>query len=113
MLGELRTPHTLLRLFDKACETYRLTMLNAQPGIPDRPGVVHETSFVGPGMRRSHDLRYVPSRLSLLPRLFQTALPPDVVLLHTSLPQRGTVSLGTEANVLPAAVRRYAGAAGW
>lgn len=102
--GNFATPYAVLGLLDKACASYRLNLLNAQPGIPDRPGVVHETSFVGPGMRTSRDLSYVPSRLSLLPRLFRTALPPDVVLVHTSLPHQGTVSLGTEVNVLPAAV---------
>jgi acyl-CoA hydrolase len=78
--------------------------LNAQPGIPTRPGVVHETSFVGPGMRGSPTLAYVPSRLSLVPDLLWTSLVPDIVLLHCSAPQRGKVSLGTEVNVLPAAV---------
>jgi acyl-CoA hydrolase len=102
--GNFATPRALLALVDKACERYVLNMLNAQPGIPVREGVQHETSFVGPGMRLLPDLRYVPSRLSLLPRLFHTSLPPDVVVVHTSLPQRGTVSLGTEVNVLPAAI---------
>ena len=36
--------------------------------------------------------------------LYRSALPPDVVLLHTSLPRAGRVSLGAEVNVLPAAV---------
>ena len=30
--------------------------------------------------------------------------PPDAVLLHTSLPRDGKVSLGIEVNVLPAAI---------
>ncbi|HSE71898.1 MAG TPA: acetyl-CoA hydrolase/transferase C-terminal domain-containing protein [Nocardioidaceae bacterium] len=102
--GNFAAPLAVLGLLDKACEHYTLNMLNAQPGIPTREGVQHETSFVGPGMRMSPDLRYVPSRLSLLPRLFRSTLPPDVVVLHTSLPHQGTVSLGTEVNVLPAAV---------
>ncbi len=102
--GNFATPHALLDLLDKSCERYRLNMLNAQPGIPDREDVIPETSFVGPGMRMSDNLRYVPSRLSLLPRLFRSSLPPDVVLVHTSTPHQGTVSLGTEVNVLPAAI---------
>src|SRR3954453_1794234 len=103
--GNLAMPATLLGLVDAALPTYTLHVLNAQRGLPTRPGVVHETSFVGPGMRDSGTLRYVPARLSLLPELFRTALAPDVVVLHTSLPQDdGTVSLGTEGNVLPAAV---------
>lgn len=104
--GNFATPTTLLRHFDEIVPSYRLNVLNAQPGIPTRPGVVHETSFVGPGMRTSGTLSYVPTRLSLLPRLFETALPPDVVVLHTSLPVDGTVSLGTEVNVLPAAIEQ-------
>lgn len=102
--GNFATPTALLSLLDKTCERYRLNMLNAQPGIPLRAGVQHETSFVGPGMRAADDLRYVPSRLSLLPSLFRGSLPPDVVVVHTSLPYKGTVSLGIEVNVLPAAI---------
>ena len=102
--GNFATPTTLLSLVDKALTTYVLNILNAQPGIPTRAGVLHETSFVGPGMRDSDTLRYVPARLSLLPQLFRSSLPPDVVVLHTSLPRNGTVSLGTEVNVLPAAI---------
>jgi hypothetical protein len=102
--GNFGTPLTLLRAVDAALPEYRLNLLNAQPGIPDREGVLHETSFVGPGMRRSPRLSYVPSRLSLVPDLFRRSLPPDVVLLHTTMPRGGRVSLGVEVNVLPAAV---------
>lgn len=102
--GNFAAPIELLTLVDGAIPEYRLHMLNAQSGIPTRAGVVHETAFVGPGMRMSEGLRYFPSRLSLLPRLFQTSLPLDVAVLHTSLPSHGTVSLGTEVNVLPAAI---------
>jgi acyl-CoA hydrolase len=102
--GNFATPLTLLGAVDAALPRYRLNLLNAQPGIPVRDGVVHETSFVGPGMRRSEHLSYVPSRLSLVPDLFRRTLPPDVVLLHTTLPRDGRVSLGVEVNVLPAAI---------
>ncbi|MET0837263.1 MAG: acetyl-CoA hydrolase/transferase C-terminal domain-containing protein [Marmoricola sp.] len=102
--GNFATPYTLLHAVDPELEQYTLHMLNAQPGIPSRPGVVHETTFVGPGMRYSPELRYVPCRLSLLPLLFTGALPVDVVLLHTSTPRNGYVSMGTEVNVLPAAI---------
>ncbi len=102
--GNFATPRTLLGAVDAALPAYRLNLLNAQRGIPDRDGVVHETSFVGPGMRRSPRLSYVPSRLSLVPDLFRRTLPPDVVLLHTTVPRGGRVSLGVEVNVLPAAV---------
>jgi acyl-CoA hydrolase len=102
--GNFATPLQLLRAVDLALARYRLHLLNAQPGIPTRAGVTHETAFVGPGMRRSPTLAYVPSRLSLLPHLLRTELTPDVVLLHCSRPYLGKVSLGTEVNVLPAAV---------
>ncbi len=102
--GNFATPRHALALIDAAAESYRLSVLNAQTGIPDRPGVVHESSFLGPGMRRSTTLSYVPCRLSLLPQLIRTSLIPDLVLLHTSTPYEGTISLGTEVNVLPAAI---------
>lgn len=102
--GNFAAPHALLRLLDAEVASYRLFMLNAQPGIPDRDGVRLETCFVGAGMRHSKQLNYVPARLSLVPRLFRTTLRPDVVLLHTSPPRDGAVSLGTEVNVLPAAI---------
>ena len=53
-----------------ALPRYRLNVLNAPHGIPAREGVVHETSFVGVGMRRSPALAYVPSRLSMVPELW-------------------------------------------
>ncbi len=102
--GNAATPWTALRAVDAALETYVLHLLNPQPGVPDRDGVTLETAFVGPGARRSPRLSYLPSRLSMVPLLYETRLPPDVVLLHTSLPYDGTVSMGTEVNVLPAAV---------
>jgi len=102
--GNFATPATLLKAVDAALPEMRLFALNGQPGLPDREGVRLETAFVGPGQRRSPRLRYVPSRLSLVPRLFATTLRPDVVVLHTTTPRDGAVSLGTEVNVLPAAV---------
>lgn len=110
--GNHATPWHTLGLLDAALASYRLWVLNGQPGLPDREGVTLETSFVGPGMRRSPRLSYVPSRLSLVPSLFATTLVPDAVLLHTTRPRGGQVSLGTEVNVLPAAldaVRRTGG----
>jgi acyl-CoA hydrolase len=102
--GNFATPGTALAIVDKALAEYRLFALNAQPGVPDRDGVTLETPFVGPGMRGRRMLRYFPSRLSLVPHLLRGALPPDVVLVHTSTPVDGTVSLGTEVNILPAAI---------
>jgi len=97
---------TLLGLVDGALPQYRLFALNGQPGLPDRAGVIHETPFVGLGVRRSDRLEYIPARLSLVPQLFAQTHMPDVVLLHTTTPRDGRVSLGIEVNVLPAAVER-------
>lgn len=102
--GNFATPWEVVREIDRLLPTYRLWALNGQPGLPDREGVVLETSFVGAGMRRSPRLRYVPSRLSMVPELFVRNMSPDLVVVHTSMPQDGQVSLGTEVNVLPAAV---------
>ena len=102
--GNFATPHALLRLLDTSVERYRLHMLNAQKGLPDREGVTYETAFVGPGMRKSPRLSYIPCRLSLVPVLFREHHVPDVVLLHASEPRYDTVSLGTEVNILPAAI---------
>jgi hypothetical protein len=66
--------------------------------------VAFESSFVGPGMRGSSRLRYLPCQFSLVPSLLATALPPDVVIVHSSAPTGGIVSLGVEVNILPAAV---------
>lgn len=102
--GNYATPHALLGAVDDGLERYRLQVLNAQVGIPTRAGITHETSFVGPGMRRSPALSYVPSRLSLLPPLLRSHLLPDIVVVHCSTPVAGKVSLGVEVNVLPAAI---------
>ena len=102
--GNFATPRTVLGTVDACLETFRLCLLNAQAGIPDRDGITLETVFVGEGMRRSPRLRYVPCRLSLAPLLHRTTLRPDIVVVHTSRPHEGSVSLGIEVNVLPAAI---------
>ena len=104
--GNFSTPRRLVELFDAAVESYRLFALNAQRGLPVRQGVIPESPFVGPGMRDVPTLDYLPMRLSLVPRLFEVARPPDVLLLHTSSVHDGKVSLGTEVNILPAAIER-------
>ena len=95
---------TLLALADECIPEFRLHMLNAQPGIPDREGVTYESAFVGTAMRGHARLSYIPTRLSLLPVLYRDHYRPDVVMLHTSPQRFDTVSLGTEVNVLPAAI---------
>jgi acyl-CoA hydrolase len=103
--GNLATPRALLDTLERAVERYRLFMLAAQAPLPAHDGVIFETPFVGPGMRDAgRRLDYLPMRLSLVPRLFATMRPPHVVLLHTSTPSKGKVSLGIEVNILPAAV---------
>ena len=102
--GNFATPNTLLKVADETLPEFRLHMLNAQPGIPDREGITYETAFVGHGMRRHPRLSYIPSRLSLLPVVIQNHARPDAVFLHTSVQRHDTVSLGTEVNILPAAI---------
>jgi acyl-CoA hydrolase len=102
--GNYATPRHALAIVDAALPAYRLHMLNAQPGIPDREGVVYETAFVGPAMRSHPRLVYFPCRLSLVPHLLRQNLAPDIVVLHTSRPHQNAVSLGVEVNILPAAI---------
>jgi len=103
--GNLATPTVLLGALERAVARYRLFMLAAQSPLGLREGVIFETPFVGPGMRdAAQQLDYLPMRLSLVPRLFATLRQPDVVLLHTSAPRHGKVSLGIEVNILPAAI---------
>jgi acyl-CoA hydrolase len=103
--GNLATPRSLLEALDGAIERYRLFMLASHELPQLREGVIYETPFVGPAMREAGaQLDYLPMRLSLVPRLFATMRAPDAVLLHTSTPHAGRVSLGIEVNVLAAAV---------
>ncbi len=102
--GNFAHPHTALAVFDEHVPEWRLWTLNPQRGLPERDGITPETPFVGPGMRKNPRLRYVPCRLSLVPAMLHRAMPPDVVLIHTSPPRHGVVSLGIEVNVMPAAI---------
>ena len=102
--GNWSTPLRALAIVDANIETYRLFALGLRLPATSRPSVRLESPFVGPGMRSSSALDYIPMRLSLVPRLFAISRQPDVVLVHTSVPRAGKVSLGTEVNVLPAAL---------
>ena len=106
MSGNFATPVTLNRAMTEALEHCRVFQLNAQSTVPDQPDFICETPFVGPGVRHNPMLDYLPMRLSLVPRLFTSVRPVDAVLLHTSLPRQGKVSLGIEVNILPAAVEQ-------
>ena len=102
--GNFATPNVLLQAADNSISEFRLHMLNAQPGIPDREGITYESAFVGAGMRRHPRLQYIPSRLSLLPVVIRDYARPDAVFIHTSERRHDTVSLGTEVNILPSAI---------
>ncbi len=102
--GNFATPRTLLALAEASLPEFRLHMVNAQRGIPDRVGITYESAFVGAGMRRHERLNYIPSRLSLVPVLFRDHFVPNVVMINTSQMRDGKFSLGTEVNILPAAI---------
>lgn len=102
--GNFATPDALLRILESTRQRVRAFSLNIQDGWPRRDGFVTETPFVGPGVRDDPSVAYLPMRLSLVPRLFGTTHPPDAVLVQTSPPRDGVVSLGIEVNLLPAAI---------
>lgn len=102
--GNGAVPWVLLDAVDAELPAYRLFMLNAPAGVPTRPSVELETPFVGAGMRGQPTLSYLPSRLSLVPQLVKTRTQPHIVLVTVSPPRDGLVSLGTEVNILPAAI---------
>lgn len=102
--GNFATPKSLLSLVDSNVSEFRLFMLGAQDEIPNRSGVIYESPFLGPGMRKSPRLNYIPCRLSLVPTIIKTKYQPNLVLIHTSVVRGGKVSLGVEVNILPAAI---------
>lgn len=102
--GNFATPWELVRILDESLPRCRAFILNPQEGWPIRSGFVTESPFVGPGARNDPLLDYLPMRLSLVPRLFSLNRPPDAVLIQTSAPQGGKVSLGIEVNIMPAAI---------
>lgn len=109
--GNSANPVTLIAALLAARERCRVFQLNAHDGFSANPAFITETPFVGPGMRHDPNLDYLPMRLSLVPRLFSATRPVDVVLIHTSLPRQGKVSLGIEVNILPAAIEQATPAA--
>lgn len=102
--GNYATPWSLVGLADETLERCRAFILNPQLGWPIREGFITETPFVGPGARNDPNLDYLPMRLSLTPRLFASLRRPDAVLIQTSVPRDGKVSLGIEVNIIPAAI---------
>ena len=101
--GNAATPWTLLHQFNWAVDTYVLHQLNPQVGVPDRPGVTLETPFVGPGARHSSRLSYLPRGCRRSRCCTQVGCLPTSYCC-TRRCREGTVSLGTEVNVLPAAI---------
>lgn len=98
------TPREALEVIDSVYDEYNLCIPNAQKGIPTREGVTLETIFIGPGMRK-HPHRYFPVRLSMAPDLFEDTLTPDIVVFQVAVDHHtGLLSLGTEVNMLPAAI---------
>ena len=87
--GNFATPWELVRLTDTSMANCRTFVINPQPGWPCRDGYVIETPFVGPGTRCGPRLEYLPMRLSLVPRLFNSLWSPDAVLIQTSPPRSG------------------------
>jgi acyl-CoA hydrolase len=104
--GNYATPWELVRILDETLAACRAFVMNPQPGWPRRDGFVTETPFVGPGARRDPLCDFLPMRLSLVPRLFNSIRVPDAVLVQTSTPRAGKVSLGIEVNILPAAIEQ-------
>lgn len=104
--GNFATPWTLVRLLEENVQRCRAFVLNPQAEWPRREGFVTESPFVGAGARKDPELDYLPMRLSLVPRLFNSTRQPDAVLVQTSTPRNGRVSLGIEVNILPAAIEQ-------
>jgi acyl-CoA hydrolase len=104
--GNYATPWELVRILDASLPRCRAFVMNAQSGWPCREGFVTETPFVGPGAREEPMLDYLPMRLSLVPKLFNTTRAPDAVLVHASAPRGSKLSLGVEVNILPAAIEQ-------
>lgn len=102
--GNFATPWPLVAELDSAVSTYRLFGMNMQ-GAPRRVGVTLETAFVGPGMRHFPGLVYYPMRLSQVPGWLKSDYKPDVVLVQGRFDSKREIfSLGTEVNILPAAI---------
>ena len=61
-------------------------------------------AFVGPGHAQEPAARLHPVAALAGAPAVRTTCPPDLVVLHTSTPRDGKVSLGIEVNILPAAI---------
>ncbi|WP_411914020.1 acetyl-CoA hydrolase/transferase family protein [Acidipropionibacterium timonense] len=102
--GSFAAPLEALQLIDEHLPEWTLFCVNAPVGVPTRPQVRHEAIFLGPGHRRAATVDHLPCRLSIAPGLFRTTRRPDLVLLHTSVPRGGKVSMGIEVQIMPGAL---------
>lgn len=102
--GSGNVPFELLSVVDECFDEYVLHGVNLPRGIPVREGITHETAFLGAGMRGVKQLRYLPSRLSMVPQLVRDHCPPDVVVVQVSRVVDGRVSLGIDCTILPTAI---------
>ena len=101
--GNFAAPHVLIAVVDASLPTYRLFVLNAQPGLPDREGVTFETAFVGPGMRAARGCATSRAGSRSCPPLRHAGAAGPRGRAHDAV-RAGRVSLGIEVNILPAAV---------
>ena len=106
--GNFATPLTLLALVDGALPSYRLNVLNAQPGLPTRDGVRARDV-----VRRAGHAPQPRAALRADPALARAGALRDHAAARRRRPahlgpRRGTVSLGIEVNVLPAAIEAVA-----
>ena len=112
--GNLATARTLLDSLGRPRGALPAVHARRPGPAAEREGVILETPFVGPGMRDAGErLDYLPMRLSLVPRLFATIRPPDVVLLHTSTPREGRSRSGSRSTSSPRQSKRCVHAAAW
>ena len=102
--GSAATPLEALHLIDEQLDRWTLFCVNAPVNVPTRAEVTHETIFVGPGQRHAGHVEFLPGRLSNTPDLLRTTRTPDLVVLHTTTPRNGQVSMGIEVQIMPAAV---------
>lgn len=97
-------PLRLLSGLDARLGEWNLFCINAPQGVPVRPGVTHETVFLGPGSRAAERVRYFPMPMSTASALFATSCPPDLVVLHTTTPRTHVLSMGIEVQMMVSAV---------
>ena len=103
--GNGAVPLTTLAVVDRALPRYRLNVLTPRAGSP--PARAWSTRPRSSGSGCAGRPRWPTSEPAVDGAgLWATMLPPTLVVLHTTPPRAGRVSLGIEVNVLPAAVEQ-------